>query len=119
MEKYDNKVTELDAVEIHEITLRGIESKYEFSLIKCNKGGYIVMRGQDVGAYLGIDEALDFLKKDIKKFMGEPTPPELPRAAPPPPPIHGIERLNFNEVRRPIASVTTVDERRWTNGEIL
>lgn len=112
-------------VEIHGTTLReGIESKYEFSLVKCNRGGYIAIRGNDVGAYPNIDEALDFLRKDIKLFMHEPltAPPEIPRTVSPAP-IHGIERLQrhvLDEIRRPIvANAATMEERRWSYGEIL
>lgn len=74
-------------MEIQGVSLKdGIESKYDFSLIKCNKGGYVAVRGNDVAAHLNIDSALEFLNKDIKTFMGEPMAPpssaEPPRLAP-------------------------------------
>ena len=65
-------------VEIYGSIIReGVEKKYEFSLIKCNQGGYIAVRGEDVGAYVNIEEALGFLNKDIRAFMQEP--PMVPK----------------------------------------
>jgi hypothetical protein len=85
----------------------GIGNSYEMKLIKCNRGGYIIMRGVDVGAYPTIDEAIEFLRRDIKIFMQEPQ-------------TNGAPNIRAMPVHyKPIAGYAVVDDRRWTSGDIF
>jgi hypothetical protein len=123
MTKSTQEVNEGLVMEIQGITLKeGIESKYEFQLIKCNKGGYIAIRGNDVGAHLNIDDALEFLRRDIKMFMNEPlTPPDLPRVPSSSSGGHKSDMRYSDTLQRvrPAMAIAHTGGRRWTNGDIV
>ena len=90
------------AAEIH------VEKEYSLRVLKCNRGGYIVIRGADVGASMNIEETLDFIRKDVRAFMNEPQPPAVR-----PPTVYPVQHMF-----QPNPKAVTID-RRWTFGEMF